>query len=392
MQNLILSSLVTAALAMPALADEPVIVVPLEHLAAADAPKARSFSWSGDFNHELLESMGPMFAGRLAPGKVVKGAPYSAEMVTETNQMLADGNVISRTKSGAVYRDGEGRTRQETATADGTARTVFINDPVANTHMVLKPGAKRAVAVAPRAMTFKYDNKEKQVVRLGDREVRVEDGKVFIDGKEVPGASGRTAVVRGGKNIVIENGRVTIDGKDLGEIAGKRHVTVQRVESEDGTQREEVRVQVVRSGDGKDLLVAPVAPTPPTPPHPPQPPAAAPLPPLPGVQTLRFESTARLGKGITTSLGMKEFDGVKAEGKSTTWTIPAGEIGNRNPINIMSETWYSPELQVTVYSRHSDPRTGESIYRLASIRRGEPPADLFRVPDDYKVKGRAPKG
>ena len=125
-----------------------------------------------------------------------------------------------------------------------------------------------------------------------------------------------------------------------------------------------------------------VAPVPPVPP----------VPPLPGITTMRFESTAKLGKGVTTSLGVKEFDGVKAEGKSTTWTIPAGQIGNRNPITVMSETWYSPDLQVTVYSRHNDPRTGESVYRLANIRRGEPGADLFKVPEGYQVKKRAPKG
>ena len=69
-------------------------------------------------------------------------------------------------------------------------------------------------------------------------------------------------------------------------------------------------------------------------------------------------------------------------------TIPAGKIGNRNPINVTSETWYSPELQVTVYSRYNDPRTGESIYRLAAIKRVEPAADLFKVPEDYKMRGR----
>jgi hypothetical protein len=43
---------------------------------------------------------------------------------------------------------------------------------------------------------------------------------------------------------------------------------------------------------------------------------------------------------------------------------------------------------VTVYSRHNDPRTGESIYRLASIKRAEPQADLFKVPEGYETKGR----
>jgi hypothetical protein len=58
----------------------------------------------------------------------------------------------------------------------------------------------------------------------------------------------------------------------------------------------------------------------------------------------------------------------------------------------MHETWYSPDLQVTVYSRHSDPRTGESVYRLASIRRGEPAPDLFKVPEDYKTRKKLGAG
>jgi len=112
---------------------------------------------------------------------------------------------------------------------------------------------------------------------------------------------------------------------------------------------------------------------------------------IPGVHTMRFESTAHLGKGETKTLAARDFDGVKAEGKATTWTIPAGQIGNQKPILVTSESWYSPDLQVTVYSRHNDPRTGESLYRLASLKRSEPSADLFRVPEGYTMKGRTPK-
>jgi hypothetical protein len=120
------------------------------------------------------------------------------------------------------------------------------------------------------------------------------------------------------------------------------------------------------------------------------PPPPPPPPPLPGLSgSFRYESTTRLGKGVAASLGTKDFDGVRAEGKSTTWTIPAGQIGNAKPINVVSESWYSPELQVTVYSRYSDPRTGESIYRLASIKRAPPPADLFQVPAGYEVTDRS---
>ncbi len=40
-------------------------------------------------------------------------------------------------------------------------------------------------------------------------------------------------------------------------------------------------------------------------------------------------------------------------------------------------------------TRHSDPRTGESIYRLAAIKRAEPSPDLFKVPEGYTLKGRS---
>ena len=42
---------------------------------------------------------------------------------------------------------------------------------------------------------------------------------------------------------------------------------------------------------------------------------------------------------------------------------------------------------MTLYSRYHDPRTGETVYRLQAIRRGEPAPDLFRVPEDYKTRG-----
>jgi hypothetical protein len=47
--------------------------------------------------------------------KVVKGAPYSAEAVSESLQMLADGNKITRSSTTKMYRDSEGRTRREGA-------------------------------------------------------------------------------------------------------------------------------------------------------------------------------------------------------------------------------------------------------------------------------------
>ena len=49
------------------------------------------------------------------PGRVVVGAPYSADAVTEINQTLADGNRIHPTNTTRIYRDSQGRTRRDPA-------------------------------------------------------------------------------------------------------------------------------------------------------------------------------------------------------------------------------------------------------------------------------------
>ena len=92
------------------------------------------------------------------------------------------------------------------------------------------------------------------------------------------------------------------------------------------------------------------------------------------------------GKPNKESLGKQMVEGVEAEGTRVTITIPAGEIGNDAAISIVSESWYSADLQVTVKSRHSDPRSGETVYRLTNINRSEPDHSLFEVPADYSIK------
>lgn len=89
---------------------------------------------------------------------------------------------------------------------------------------------------------------------------------------------------------------------------------------------------------------------------------------------------------VPEDLGSKSIEGVYANGSRTTTTIPAGQIGNREPIKVVDEIWYSPDLQMNVMTRHSDPRSGEVVYRLRNISRAEPDAALFQPPADYKVK------
>jgi hypothetical protein len=85
------------------------------------------------------------------------------------------------------------------------------------------------------------------------------------------------------------------------------------------------------------------------------------------------------------SLGTRIMEGVGAQGDRQTSTIEAGAIGNDRPIQIVSERWYSSDLQVDVMTRHSDPRTGEEMVRLINISRAEPDSSLFQVPAGYQI-------
>jgi hypothetical protein len=268
----------------------------------------------------------------------VKGAPYSAEAVSEARQTLSDGNIISHENRSRVYRDGEGRTRQETY-RNGQIRSVYINDPVAHVSYTLLPGSKVAVVAAAREGRAPRARHESE----STPNARVESERtIIVDKSGTPGA------------------------------------------------REEVRVRVVRGDEGdRDLPVAPLPPVAPLAPMPPGGWESLPMvAPFPGEHSLHFRSPPEAAQRATSKLGPKDIEGVKAEGVSTVWTIPAGQIGNKSPIHITRETWTSADLHVTVLSRYNDPRSGESIYRLAAIKRAEPAADLFKLPEGYKVRER----
>ena len=139
MKPIPLPALVAALFSFPAIAlaqpappaDAPAVVLSQFHIAAAEDPHAQAEAWkrwSEDFTREMRTSMGTLFSGRMASGKIVKGAPYSAEVITEMNQTLADGNVISRKTSARVYRDGEGRSRQESGTVFSWSSTLQIGN------------------------------------------------------------------------------------------------------------------------------------------------------------------------------------------------------------------------------------------------------------------------
>lgn len=235
--------------------------------------------------------------------KLVKGAPYSAQAVTEMTQTLSDGNRIVNTSTAAVYRDGEGRTRREQTlksignfSASGEPfQSISINDPVAGVGYVLEPHSHMARKI---------------------QGFRVEAGTGAGVGAAFkirsPGGEGEAVTIN-----------TTTNGP----------VTVRRGTAEARAVEEKERT------------------------------------------AFRKED-----------LGTQTVEGVNAVGTRTTITIPAGQVGNERAIEIVDERWFSPDLQTMVMTRHSDPRSGETVYRLTNISRTEPDHSLFEVPSDYTLK------
>lgn len=90
-------------------------------------------------------------------------------------------------------------------------------------------------------------------------------------------------------------------------------------------------------------------------------------------------------------LGTQVVNGTTAQGTRITRTIAAGEIGNERPLVIVNESWYSSDLQMVVESKRSDPRFGETTYKLTNLQRTEPDASLFTVPAGYTVEEGGPR-
>ena len=302
-----------------------------------------------DVDMIISNAMSEAFSGAVTMpmAKNVKNAPYSAEVISEKVQTLPDGNQISRKTSTMTYRDSAGRTRQETRDSKGDVRSIHIHDAVDGSRYVFSPAKKSATKISIDK------DLQKRIEEIREKaKAMVRDGKVHLVERGNPG-----------EEIIVKR----IEGP---AADGRKDV------------REEVKVNVVRSGSGPahagayaysfgdgesigraigdSMRLGPIG--------------------------MSFQDMKWSGKSTTTQLGTKDFDGVRAEGKSVGYTIPAGEIGNRNPIVVSTETWTSPDLQVVVYSRHSDPRVGDSIYRLANVKRTEQPATLFMVPEGYSVK------
>lgn len=79
-------------------------------------------------------------------------------------------------------------------------------------------------------------------------------------------------------------------------------------------------------------------------------------------------------------LGVKQINGVTAQGTRTTRTIPAGKEGNDKPLMVVDETWRSADYDLLLYATEDDPRRGRTTMELEELNLGEPDAALFVPP------------
>ncbi|HEV2667578.1 MAG TPA: hypothetical protein VG324_21865 [Blastocatellia bacterium] len=317
--------------------------------------------------------LGPKFA----IGKVVKGAPYSATATTETIQTLSDGNQIIRKNESKLYRDSEGRTRTEQTletigkwTAGGEApQHIFINDPVAGVSYNLDPRTRTAhkniipqkkAPTGAQAETLMINGQKVTTYTINGKTVTQAEFEAFATEKKKRDAQEKFLEGRKWKAPADDN-ELIINGQKVtrAEFEAAMEKKLKAMEEQLARPRKEApndvdlkrEIQILRSG--------------------------------------RPDITE--GQKKTESLGAQTIEGVTAEGTRRTLTIPAGEIGNTLPIECVEETWYSPELQITVMSKFRDPRTGETTYRLTNLSRSEPDRSLFEVPPDYTFReGKMP--
>ena len=263
-------------------------------------------------------------------GAPVTNAPYSAEAVTEVTQSLADGNRIERRTSSTIARASDGRTRRE---QQGFAVGTFVGQSAQPIVTITDP--KTGVHI-----TLNYDLKVAHRMKPS-----------WVAAQRVEGGAAATWTMG---PLESKSSGMVIQGRGTA-VAGRR--------------------------------------------MPPPP------PPLPGGPEIAFEAPVAMSEPVavmsgammpwggdvkTETLEPRTIEGLKVEGTRVTMTLPAGAVGNVLPIETIRERWFSPELQVVVMTRSSDPRFGETVYRLTNIVRTEPSPDLFKVPSDFRIEDGRP--
>ena len=88
----------------------------------------------------------------------------------------------------------------------------------------------------------------------------------------------------------------------------------------------------------------------------------------------------------TESLGTATMEGLVVEGTRQTMAVPAGALGNEKPIDVVVETWISPELKAAILTKRETTGRRARITRLTHVDLSEPDPALFQIPVNYKIE------
>jgi hypothetical protein len=285
--------------------------------------------------------------------KIVQGAPFSAEAISESVQMLPDGNKITRRTVSRLYRDGEGRFRREEMPRQlgipgavvEMPQSITITDPVSGVKYTLNPKDQTFRQSEARQIA---DLKKRMEEKIKAEEARIENEETRL----------KQELARKAEE---EKRRETNSVDQTPEAARAREESKAKLKIHNENRERQLAEGKKQLAERKTELKAAIK---------------------EGIETKPKADSDPNSK--TESLGAQSIEGVQAEGTRTTTTIPAGTIGNDLPIEVVYERWYSPELQLVVLSKHSDPRFGVQTYRLTNIIRSEQPITLFSPPADYR--------
>jgi hypothetical protein len=101
----------------------------------------------------------------------------------------------------------------------------------------------------------------------------------------------------------------------------------------------------------------------------------------------------RGGSGANSvSLGSQTMQGLLVQGTQSTRTIPAGRMGNAQPIQIVTTRWFSSQLSIDVQTQTLDPTRGKTTTNVTNINAAEPDSSLFQLPSDYTLEQGRPRG
>jgi len=107
---------------------------------------------------------------------------------------------------------------------------------------------------------------------------------------------------------------------------------------------------------------------------------------LPLPQPAGADRQVKLENPTPTDLGKRTFELIVIHGTLVTASIPAGKVGNDQPLPVTVETWYAPQQKIIVKQIEKNPLTGERAYEISNIRSEEPDPTLFQIPDGFTIK------